>query len=1210
MAEEKQKYHVLTPKTDLADSVYFEAMDIALKDQSVHNLAVAGPYGAGKSSVIHSYINRRKKEKNVIGGEWPINDITVTLGHLCVGDDEEGVVLEDSTSGTKPYRHKKEKIDPNLIEYSILEQLFFHASGANLPESQFSRIKPISRWDIMVYVFYIVFFGACVFAWFYRNTLGLDFSGYLALIIFSVLSSYAVYKLLPIIRSYTVRKISLATASIEIGKGKEQSVLNKHIDEILYFFQQTGTNFVVFEDLDRFNNPDLFVKLREINYLINNAVNIEQQVVFVYALRDDIFRNRQRTKFFDFIVPIIPYVDGKNAADKLYEALQDGGIDDRLCEVLSFHVREMRMVYNIVNEYHVYVALKNKEAEYNANELLAIVAYKNCYPKDFAALMEHQGLLYDVMTKKDMVVAAEKDRVRKELSKLEEEVKQIQHHQQTSIKALRLEYINSLLKKMPKNTARLGAFVDTWSLDDWAEDVLFEGIRSKTAINYVYQQPRTSNFMQGTFNYKFSDIEKTVDPIYTYSERVKFIQDRHRLESLQREIGKLRAIDSYTEESKYLTLLSEGYSVKDKFDYKNYQQFVVSKEVFDGQIELIDDLLSFDFINEDYQEYVSLFHPVTLGYKDQRFLIDVLRHKHNPYTYPLEKPEKVVEKMEKNLFLETSAWWNFMLVDALLRSEASHEKIENMARCLSDTDGCNEFINEYVYRGEEADRLVSEICAVNDEIWRSLVNNTTGLKIDKDYWAKLIIRNASIEQIQRIFDKNEPVIADMEDYFHMPDVDIKKLYDIAKSLEIKFTSIDYAEDAMNKEFMLQNEAYSISPTMLRCVLSLSAEDEWQFTTANYTYLRSANKKELIAYIEGHLEEYVNEVLLTMPTNTQEEIIHLSAILADERVSEGAKGRLIKQNETIWEAVDQCDKLTPEIEQMLYAYNRVKVTWKNVLHLYELDKEIFASYIGQKNVVDELKSIGAPDMPSDREEKWKEMQCEIIQRPALKSTVLALIDCFDVECEQWMLVNCDKNTLALLIEKGRIAKRVSEFQLINGVSREMGMQFFMDNYSKFAAYIPEMHFDEYDIRSIFSNEYESKLTDEQKLHILENIDAEMYVTKYNFNEITGFLIQLEIKADDVSQGVKTVVKALLILENEPALKRIELFNKYPVYVDTDDINSMLSTFGSEYYDGKHISYRIPSNPITLKFCKTLVKVGYLDRYTNFGRTKKKITVIVK
>ena len=86
------KYHVLTPKTDLVDEVYFGAIDYALKDKSVHNIAVTGPYGAGKSSVIHSYIKKRKEDdKAIIGGEWPIRDITITLAHICEEEDVKEV---------------------------------------------------------------------------------------------------------------------------------------------------------------------------------------------------------------------------------------------------------------------------------------------------------------------------------------------------------------------------------------------------------------------------------------------------------------------------------------------------------------------------------------------------------------------------------------------------------------------------------------------------------------------------------------------------------------------------------------------------------------------------------------------------------------------------------------------------------------------------------------------------------------------------------------------------------------------------------------------------------------------------------------------------------------------------------------------------------------------------------------------------------------
>lgn len=47
----KIQYKSLAPKNNLGDSEYFEALKFALNDPSVHNIAVAGKYGSGKSRI-------------------------------------------------------------------------------------------------------------------------------------------------------------------------------------------------------------------------------------------------------------------------------------------------------------------------------------------------------------------------------------------------------------------------------------------------------------------------------------------------------------------------------------------------------------------------------------------------------------------------------------------------------------------------------------------------------------------------------------------------------------------------------------------------------------------------------------------------------------------------------------------------------------------------------------------------------------------------------------------------------------------------------------------------------------------------------------------------------------------------------------------------------------------------------------------------------
>lgn len=61
---------------------------------------------------------------------------------------------------------------------------------------------------------------------------------------------------------------------------------------------------MVFEDLDRLKDHDIFVKLREINTIINNNLSEDNPLRFIYAVRDDVFPGAElRTKFFNSSYP-------------------------------------------------------------------------------------------------------------------------------------------------------------------------------------------------------------------------------------------------------------------------------------------------------------------------------------------------------------------------------------------------------------------------------------------------------------------------------------------------------------------------------------------------------------------------------------------------------------------------------------------------------------------------------------------------------------------------------------------------------------------------------------------------------------------------------------------------------------------------------------------------------------------------------------------
>ena len=209
---------------------------------------------------------------------------------------------------------------------------------------------------------------------------------YISLIIVTVGFIVLIFKSIRIFKGIAIKTFSVQNATIEIDNTENKSILNYHLDEILYFFEVTEYNIIVIEDLDRFEQTEVFTKLREINLLINNSKKIDKDVVFIYAIRDDMFQDYDRTKFFDFIVPIIPVINTSNSNELLLKIVEnnDYKISDDLLENLALFIDDMRLLYNIMNEYHLYS--KNLDENLDQDKLLSMMVYKNIHPDDFTKL--------------------------------------------------------------------------------------------------------------------------------------------------------------------------------------------------------------------------------------------------------------------------------------------------------------------------------------------------------------------------------------------------------------------------------------------------------------------------------------------------------------------------------------------------------------------------------------------------------------------------------------------------------------------------------------------------------------------------------------------------------------------------------------------------------------------------------------------------------
>ena len=97
-------------------------------------------------------------------------------------------------------------------------------------------------------------------------------------------------------------------------------MLNEELEFIIKAINIAKYKYIIFEDLDRYNNPEIFEKLRDLNITLNSA--LKQKIKFIYAIRDEVFMGENRTKFFDFIIPVVPYVSYENSGEELLKIIK------------------------------------------------------------------------------------------------------------------------------------------------------------------------------------------------------------------------------------------------------------------------------------------------------------------------------------------------------------------------------------------------------------------------------------------------------------------------------------------------------------------------------------------------------------------------------------------------------------------------------------------------------------------------------------------------------------------------------------------------------------------------------------------------------------------------------------------------------------------------------------------------------------------------
>lgn len=369
-----------------------EILDCQISDPNVKNIAVTAVYGAGKSSAIQTYLENFRKDKK-----------------------DSYVKVELAGFQGKEYNE-------NEVERGILQQLLYSVKGSKLPNSKIERTDKTPLRALLYTLSTIIIIVSCLL-------LSLNGIGEIALpnhpqIILYVLAFVSFGLMLwAAIHFNRISRIKYKDLEADFNKKTSEytpsNLINKFLDEVLYFFECTKVDLVIVEDLDRIEEKgfQILVKLRELNTLINNCHKIKRKVTFIYAVRDDIFNNsEEHAKFFDYILSVTPVINPLTVADKLAEKINNENIasclllSERLISNVSIYIPDMRVLNNTFNDYLLYYiklhdAGNQSPHKFENDKLFTLCLYKNLYPSDYAELQMHNSGIWATILNMDRIYA-------------------------------------------------------------------------------------------------------------------------------------------------------------------------------------------------------------------------------------------------------------------------------------------------------------------------------------------------------------------------------------------------------------------------------------------------------------------------------------------------------------------------------------------------------------------------------------------------------------------------------------------------------------------------------------------------------------------------------------------------------------------------------------------------------------------------------------
>ncbi|RLA84249.1 MAG: hypothetical protein DRG78_01950 [Epsilonproteobacteria bacterium] len=1167
-------FQFLTPSKNAEKvEIYLDSLNEALNHDDVKNIAISGSYGAGKSSFIKTFETQNLQ----------YNFLDISLATF-----------------------NKENKDLSLIEKSILQQIFYKVEQDDVPFSRFKRINKLSwlKSKTILALSFILSLLIILNSKFLNPFFLNNFSINIIAIVILIGASFVFLK--SIIKNFTgitLDKLNLQNLEITTNKPDENSLLNKYLDEIIYFFSETKYNIVIFQDLDRFDNIEIFTKLRELNNFLNNSEQVNKKIVFIYAVKDEMFTEEDsRTKFFDFMIPIIPYVNSSTSYEKLLEFFEND-LKDKIqfstkakqedfkefLRDISLYIKDMRLLKNIYNEYKIYDKKIGKDLD--KIKLLAIMVYKNFYPEDFSLLHKDKGLVFDIFKNKSKFIKDIDNEYNQNIIDKKIIIKNIEDEPINNIDDLRKIYIYKIIESISQDPPYLRVDSNHIQFKDALNDENFKLIQNSNQIRHPSYSDNTT----------FTDIENLLG---NFKGREKLIQNKNKnsIEILNKEIQEIRKKQkelNYRSIFKLCSLEKIKNKIIEKLDKK----------------DLLQSLLINGHIDENYFMFLSYSFDKSLTPSDTEFLKSVINNTELSYDYKLTNLKELVAKLKPNEYQKT-ATLNYNLVNFLIENK-NKNKFEPQCEAIfqqlsNNSQKSKKFIFNYIDLLPQQNIFITEITEKWKNIWSYIYSNDNFNSEQKEDYFYIFLYNLSAHQIISL-NHNNSLKQFLENLIKIKDLvaeDNDKMKIIIEELDINFNNL--SEPITNTplfEYIYKNKYFILNKLMIEQIVytRLSPQDEIEkdLYSQHLTTVRNLDKgKKLIEVIEDNIDVYIDKIFLHLEDNIQEHQDTIIWLLNNENLNEEQKEAIIKHEETILDDITQIE-LT-ELYKLLIECNKVKATWDNLLHYYTSNENsVSTELIQYLNIEENYKSLSKSKI--NNEEDFDKntilsnfnkeiMLCNEISDEAYKYLIKSI---WYITYPKLDIENLNYDKVLYMLEANKFKFNSINFNDLKG-NFDLQIELIEKNNSDLIEKFEEFEFDTNDIIGIL----ESKVINSKiKKELVEIMDYDLITN----NQIASLCFKFKDKnIQPPIYYINNIVKSLDSLEN-----KINMIISENNQLSEEEFIELLNMLPSNYskitlLDGKQTTL------ISTNYNKELIKILHNRKFITKDKVekKKKIRLFIK